>query len=208
MSQNHVVLPNGLVLTDNAPGNTRRNSPLRPGAWKCARILLYSFMTFPRLWACDREGAQLEAESASFSYSWVDWVEKLEKLPKSNGSWRELAKALDNMGPNLSIKLVEDIVKAITELVLRDAETERFSYRHSRVVQANSHTYTPVSIPNESQLLTRARTAAQYIPRTMRLQRYIYEAIAAYNAPRLHQIAESAPQSCVIHSVAQRHSLC
>ena len=208
MPQDSILLPNGLNLNDRAPGQVRRygSTAMEPGAWLAARLLLYNFMTFPRLWRGDNPRATADAENVNFQYSWSTWLEALDAMPKDRGSWRELSKYLVDFKTRISHKTVLDVCKAVMELALRDAESERMAYRIFQGGNNSNNSRRRLSaIEVERDLMARFRVAAAYIPRVARLQECIYHAIAAYSSPTLQHIAASAPGNDPVHKVVRGH---
>eukprot|EP00171_Calliarthron_tuberculosum_P015520 IDg15520t1 len=145
-----IVLFNGLELTDEAPGLVGRYRQLRTGAWLAARVLLYVYVSFPRLW---RPGDV--TDSGSFQYKWRSWVDMLEQMAPGAGAWSALAAHLVSaQSPPATHTLVSDIARASIELAMRDAEIERNSLR---------------AVPTELPLMCPLMRVPQSAPRTSSL---------------------------------------
>lgn len=197
-SHQELHLLNGNALTDSPPGEVVRNHPYAPGAWIVARILLYIFTSFPRLWT--RGGAyQAEADDNSFQYNWNLWIKKLDKEPKSVGSWRQAAIYLLQMGSDsVTHKTVTDAVKAVIELALRDAEFER------RATSSMNEQYSwsvHETIAKERNFMARVRSTITYKPRSARIERFLYEAIDSIDTSFTEAIAAKAPTDNPVHDV-------
>lgn len=216
-----LVLFNGLRLNDSPPGRVRRYKALRTGAWKAARVLIYVYPSFPRLWATDAPQQRYsDANDPAFQYRWISWSARLTAMPKNSGAWKELAKVIS--GPTLDYRDVADVAKAIIELAVRDAEIERNSYRNSPrhipayvqfaslcVIASTDHPiliYRYWSNPaasaeqtrEEQALMGRIRRAITNNSRIV--EKCIYEALACRDATVVHRIAQTAPQGNPVFS--------
>lgn len=197
-----VLLFNGLELTDEAPGLVGRYRQLRTGAWLAARVLLYVYVSFPRLW---RPGDV--TESGSFQYKWRAWVDALEQMSPGVGAWAALATHLvSEQSPPATHTLIADIARASIELAMRDAEIERNALRAAPTALPP---YVPVDArpavgsADEQAFMSRIRSAAGYEPRVRRVEKCIYRSLVAKNASVVLAISEAAPQSCSVHEVLQ-----
>ncbi len=179
------MLDNGISLTNSPPGNVGRYINLQPGAWLAARILLYKFSSFPRLWSPGPDALN-EAGNGSFQYNWVGWIERLDTMRKDVGPWREAAIFLASMTQPVTHRTIEDMTKAIIELALRDAEIERAAFR-------TADPLVPVRLTNERAFMARVRTATTYRPRSQRIERHLYRALEACDASLLRRIVNEAP---------------
>lgn len=198
-----VVLFNGVRFNDQAPGRVRRYRPLRSGAWKAGRILLYVFpSSFPSLWkpTSATHGVR-DANDPGFRYRWTTWKSKVDRLPKDRGSWRELARFIT--GPTLDHHDVGDVAKAIIELTVRDAEIERFSYRATPSVinpfWASSAASATDQVREEQALMGRVRRAVTNNSKF--IEKCIYQALASYDATVVQRIKQRAPADCAVHSL-------
>lgn len=204
MSNQSLVLFNGLEVTDHPPGEVGRYRQLMPGSWLSARILVYVYPSFPQLWspASGASGSSSSAlpdecdEGTGFQYKWRRWVESLEAMPKNSGAWVILSRHLATVGT--SSGQVSDISRAIMELCMRDAEIQRNPSR--LMVYKAKDTVLPIT-PEEQGIMTRIRSATGYEPRLRRVEKCIYLALAAYDTAIIHQIAENAPDNCAVRDV-------
>lgn len=188
-----IVLFNGVRIDDSPPGRVRRYRNLSPGAWGAARLLLYMHRSFPRVWA-NRSAAQgrQDANNPSFRYATSVWIARLERMPKTSGTWKELARFISD--PGLNRQDVTDIAKAIIELAVRDAEIERNSYRNDprpiAPVWSNGSSNTE-HVQAEQRLMGRVRRAVASNHREV--EKLIYQSLAAHDATVVHRIAQTAP---------------
>lgn len=184
-----IVLPNGLELHDRPAGTVQRYNHLVTGAWQAARILLYTFIGFPALWTPG--GLVATTDMEPFQHNWVAWLKRLDTMEKHAGPWRECAVYLVRVHRDkLNTTMIEHITKAIIELALRDAEFARVAYRTPGIA---SHPQAPACLTDERALMGRIRTAAQYRPRVLAIEKHLYRALEAADAALLQRIASNAP---------------
>lgn len=195
-----LVLFNGLELTDEAPGLVGRYRQLRSGAWQAARVLLYVYGSFPRLWSPSEA-----SETGAFQYKWRSWVEALEQMAPDSGAWAALAAHLVSpLSPPTTHALVGDIARAVIELAMRDAEIERNALRPNPAqlppyIAADARP--AAGSADEQAFMSRIRSAAGYDPRVRRVEKRIYHALVAKNAAVVHAISETALPTSSVHEV-------
>lgn len=198
-----VTLFNGVQVTDSSPGQVRRYRSRRPGAWQAARILLYTYSSFPRLWSPDRATRTRDAENAAFQYRWTTWLSALRSLRKDRGAWAVLAGHLCTRA--ITHRDITDIAKAVIELTVRDAEIERNSYRRAPrdlATSWRSGTSSSAHAQEEQRFMGRVRRAATN--NHAAVEKFIYEAIAYRDASVVHRIAQNAPAGCAVFSALSR----
>lgn len=208
----NLVLFNGVQVSDSPPGQVGRYKRLRAGAWQSARILLYVYASFPRVWPAGTQSSRrTDANNQTFQYRWTNWVRTLTNMRKDCGSWAKLANHLiSKHGSRLSFKDVADTAKAIIELAVRDAEIERNSYssQGSSLTPywsggggggASSSSSSRNHLQAEQAFMGRVRRAVSN--HSASIERCIYSALACKNASVVHNIARTAPRGNAAHSV-------
>lgn len=201
-----IVLFNGVVVSDSPPGQVGRYKSRRPGSWQSARLLLYMFPSFPRLWIHDSSGgARRDADVPTFQYRWTSWVSSVNAMHKDRGAWALLAAHMASAGIRLSHRDVTDVAKATIEFALRDAETERNSYSSRPRCLA---VFWPLGATNSTHIqeeqvfMGKVRRAISNNERA--IERCIYHALASHDGSIIHRISRGAPASCVVNSMLSR----
>lgn len=201
---NTLVLFNGLQLNDHPPGQTSRTKHLRPGAWVAARLLVYVFPSFPRLWRPTARAGH-DARSSTFQHNWRDWVSRLEGARKDSGAWAALARFLAHRSPSISHGDVRDIACAVIELAMRDAEIELNLYRPApKRFEAYAIRRAPGGGSEEQALMSKIRSAAGYAPRVAKIEKCIYRALVYCDATLVFRMAQGAPRDSVVRAVISR----
>lgn len=202
-----MVLFNGTVVGDAPPGQVGRYKSRRVGSWQSARLLIYMFPSFPRLWAHDSgAGARRDADASSFQYRWTAWVASVGAMRKDRGAFALLSAHLAAaLGARISHRDIGDVAKATIELVLRDAEAERNAHAsrpRSLAVFWPAGATNTAHMREEQAFMGKVRRAIANNERS--IERCLYQALAAHDGSIIHRIARGAPSNCAVHSLLSR----
>ncbi len=131
----------------------------------------------------------------------------LESMRKDRTSWAVLAKYLVTRPGGVNHKDVSDIARAIIELAMRDAESERNACR-SAPLRIPSHAHKgsgsgASGSTDEQHFMTRVRAAVGYEPRSAKVERCVYRALVWRDAAVVLRMAQRAPANSVVHSVVK-----
>lgn len=199
-----IALFNGLQVDDSPPGTVGRYVTLQPGTWFFARVLLYSYRSFPLLWT-PPESREHYHDKSNLSYK--DWVLKLEKMNLEEGAWAVFARQLSRFRNeiDLSHQFVTDLCGAIIELATRDAEIERNVYRsiplQLRACRDKDEDTAPRNSEDERVFMGKVRSAIRYQPRVRRIEECVYRALVVVDVSMAHSIARNAPDYCPVHKI-------